>query len=296
MTRSITTIAIIFHLFFSNCTAQFAHENTLFTHQDTLRGTNGPGRDWWDVKNYTLRITPDYGKKEISGICEILFEVTKPGNNKIMQIDLQEPMEIISAKFHDSPDVLKFKREKNIYWFDFGDKDFRSDSKAVNGIMLQFKGKPKEAKRPPWDGGWIFTKDVKGRPWMSVACQGLGSSVWFPCKDYQGDEPDQGSKIFLYVPDSLSAVSNGINESPTVNLKNIGVYVWKTSNPINNYNIIPYIGKYVNWTETYQGEKGKLDCSYWVLDYNLEKAKEQFKQAAQTLKAFEHWFGPYPFL
>ena len=54
--------------------------------------------------------------------------------------------------------------------------------------------------------------------------------------------------------------------------------VGTVKNPINNYNIIPYIGKYVNWTETYKGEKGKLDCDYWVLDYNLEKAKKQFKQ------------------
>jgi aminopeptidase N len=66
-------------------------------------------------------------------------------------------------------------------------------------------------------------------------------------------------------------------------------------NPINNYNIIPYIGKYVSFEETYAGEKGKLDCNYWVLDYNLDKAKSQFQQVTPMLKAFEHWFGPYPF-
>lgn len=268
--------------------------NAQFTKQDTLRGSNGKGRDWWDVKDYTLRITPDYNKKEISGICSITFDVIKPGKKKIMQIDLQEPMEILSIKAIDSPDSLKFKREKNVYWIDFGDKDFKPDNKGANAIIIQFKGKPTEAKRPPWDGGWIFTKDAKGRPWMSVACQGLGASVWYPCKDYQGDEPESAS-VFLYVPDTIVAVSNGVNRSPSVNSKNLGVFLWETSNPINNYNIIPYIGKYVNWKETYQGEKGKLECNYWVLDYNLEKAKEQFKQAAQTLKAFEHWFGPYPF-
>jgi aminopeptidase N len=44
------------------------------------------------------------------------------------------------------------------------------------------------------------------------------------------------------------------------------------------------------------GEKGKLDCSYWVLDYNLVKAKKQFgRDVKPMLKAFEYWFGPYPF-
>jgi aminopeptidase N len=72
-------------------------------------------------------------------------------------------------------------------------------------------------------------------------------------------------------------------------------YRWQVVNPINNYNIVPYIGKYVTWHETYKGEKGLLNCDYWVLDYELDKAKEQFKQAPLMLSCFEHWMGPYPF-
>ncbi|HET9433941.1 MAG TPA: M1 family metallopeptidase, partial [Chitinophagaceae bacterium] len=154
--------------------------------------------------------------------------------------------------------------------------------------------KPREAIRPPWDGGWIFKNDAKGRSWMSVACQGLGASVWYPCKDYQGDEPDSGANLTIQIPDSLVAVANGLLKK-RVSSEKISSWTWEVKNPINNYNIIPYIGNYVNWKETYNGEKGNLDCSYWVIDYNLEKAKEQFKQASMTLKAFEHWFGPYPF-
>jgi aminopeptidase N len=72
-------------------------------------------------------------------------------------------------------------------------------------------------------------------------------------------------------------------------------FTWAVVNPINNYNIIPYIGKYVGWHEDYPGEKGKLDCDYWVLDYNLDKARSQFKEVDSMLKCFEYWFGPYPF-
>ncbi|HSC40371.1 MAG TPA: M1 family aminopeptidase, partial [Chitinophagaceae bacterium] len=79
------------------------------------------------------------------------------------------------------------------------------------------------------------------------------------------------------------------------NADGTSTWTWYVVNAINNYDIIPYIGKYANWQETFTGEKGKLSCSYWVLDYNLDKAKEQFKQAPLMLKCFEYWFGPYPF-
>ncbi|MCX6210543.1 MAG: M1 family aminopeptidase, partial [Bacteroidetes bacterium] len=70
---------------------------------------------------------------------------------------------------------------------------------------------------------------------------------------------------------------------------------WIVTQPINTYCIVPYIGNYINFTDTFVGEKGTLDLSYWVLDYNKEKAQEQFKQVKPMLKAFEYWFGAYPF-
>jgi len=273
--------------------------NAQFTHQDTLRGSNGPGRDWWDVITYKINVKPDFNTKSIIGSNEITFKVTKQPKNGLLQIDLQQPLSIDKI-FLDDKKISKVKREGNVYWIDLKKKKFSISGtggvEQVYKLLIFYSGNPVVAKRPPWDGGWIFTKDAKGRPWMSVACQGLGASVWYPCKDYQGDEPDKGAAIIMKVPDSLTAIANGMTLSePAHKGKYETVYSWYVKNPINNYNIIPYIGKYVNWKETYEGEKGKLDCSYWVLDYNLEKAKEQFKQVPMMLKAFEHWFGPYPF-
>jgi len=271
--------------------------NAQFTHQDTLRGSNGLGRDWWDVMTYQIQVTPDYNTKSITGSNEITFKVTKQPKNGMMQIDLQQPLSIDNV-FLGGKKISKIKREGNVYWINFEKKKFNTSTSGgmeqVYKLLIQYHGNPVVAKRPPWDGGWIFTKDVQGRPWMSVACQGLGASVWYPCKDYQGDEPDHGASVTMKLPDTLVAVSNGKLFSDKVD-KNIRQEVWTITNPINNYNLIPYIGKYVNWKETYEGEKGKLECNYWVLDYNLEKAKEQFKQVPMMLKAFEYWFGPYPF-
>ena len=207
-----------------------------------------------------------------------------------MQIDLQRPMEINSINWDNKE--LTYKREGNVYHVKFPTSLQINKSESIN---INFSGSPKIAVNPPWDGGWIFQKDKLGRPWMSVACQGLGASVWFPCKDHQSDEPDQGARINITVPDTLVAVSNGRLLDKKSNGPGTLTYQWSVVNPINSYNIIPYIGKYVHWKEDYAGEKGTLPCEYWVLDYELEKAKSQFSQVPIMLKNFEYWFGPYPF-
>ncbi|MGI8582099.1 MAG: M1 family metallopeptidase [Chitinophagaceae bacterium] len=259
-----------------------------FTHADTLRGSINADRDWWDVLHYSVGVTPDFENKKIEGKVDIRFKVLYSG--KRMQIDLQQPLILMKAFLGDS--ALVYTREGNVYYLDV---PFTLQNGAIKTLALRFSGNPIIAKSPPWDGGWIFQKDEKGRPWMSVACQGLGASAWYPCKDHQGDEPDGGAKLRITIPDTLIAVGNGRFTGKTSYGAGTMTWDWVVKDPINNYNIIPYIGKYVNFNEVYRGEKGNLDMNYWVLDYNLEKAKKQFIDASKTMKAFEYWFGPYPF-
>ena len=129
---------------------------------------------------------------------------------------------------------------------------------------------------------------------MSVAQEGIGASVWLPTKDIWSDEPDNGMTMKIITPKDLVGVGNGrLIDQTTEKEKNI--FTWEVKNPINLYSIVPNVGKYVNFKETYAGEKGTLDLDYWVLDYNLDKAKKQFQQVKPMMKAFEYWFGPYPF-
>jgi aminopeptidase N len=275
-----------------------------FTRQDTLRGSITPERTWWNVAKYNLQVTPDYKTKTISGICEIQFDINTGGQHKKMQIDLQQPLTIDSI-FLGKQKVASFKRDSNVYIVDLGDNDFIAAKEALSkhhpvtlySITIHYHGKPQEAIRPPWDGGWIWAKDEQGRPWMTVACQGLGASVWYPCKDHQSDEPDLGATLSITVPDSLTAVGNGKMIDKKTNGNGTSTWVWEVKNPINNYNIVPYIGKYTHLTDNYIGETEKnLSLDYWVLDYNAEKAKKQFdRDVKRMLKAFEYWFGPYPF-
>lgn len=262
------------------------------TSQDSLRGGNGPGRSTWDLIQYEINVKPDYNSKSIEGSVAISY---LDKGVKYMQLDLQEPLMIDSINWLSKNDAwpLTFKREGNVYWVKT--EKTKNDFNPFKKIIIYYHGYPRVAVNAPWDGGWVFTKDKEGNPWMSVACQGIGASVWFPCKDSQADEPDSGALLNIIVPDSLIAVGNG----KLINTKklqgSLKQYCWQVKNPINNYDIIPYIGKYIHFSETYKGEKGMLDLDYWVLDYNKEKAIEQFKEVPKMLKSFEYWFGPYPF-
>jgi aminopeptidase N len=267
--------------------AQLLQGRKSFTKADTLRGSNTPERTWWNVLRYDLSVRPDYDSRTISGRNTIRLKATGGGANRRMQIDLQVPMIIDSVQWRGRG--LPFAQSGNVWYVSWPNAVPAGDIK----LDIYFHGTPRAAKNPPWDGGWIWKKDAKGRPWMSVAVQGLGASAWYPCKDYQGDEPDAGASLTVQVPDSLVAVANGKLTNKVVK-DGLSSYTWNVTNPINSYNLVPYIGFYSNFTETYAGEKGKLPCSYWVLDYNLEKARKQFTQAPMTLKAFEHWWGPFP--
>ena len=265
-----------------------------FNHDDTLRGSLNPNRDWFDIQRYDITVTPHFESKSIQAKVLWTAKAVKPSN--FIQIDLQQPL-IIDSIFYSTPNSIKkqavsFIRSNNIALVDIKNKPA---VQSTFNLLVYYHGIAREAIRPPWDGGWIWRKDGNGKPWMSVACQGLGASVWYPCKDHQSDEPNIGASLTMIVPDSLHAISNG-RLTKTVALNNaLTAYTWEVKNPINNYNIIPYIGDYVGWNETYKGVKGDLSLHYWVLREDSLKASKQFTQVPQMLKAFEYWMGPYPF-
>lgn len=293
MFKNCSKILVLFFIAISvfPAQAQLGVSNKAFTRQDTLRGSNGVGRMGWDVLRYDILVKPNFASKTIAGKNTITFYDT---GVKLMQIDLQEPM-LIDSVVSDGK-LLPQRRDGNVYWIEFRNPKNKYKIKpGSREISIYFHGTPKAAKNAPWDGGWIWSKDEKGRDWISVACQGLGASVWYPCKDYQGDEPDRGASLAVTVPDTLVAVGNGRLAGEQKNGDGSATWTWEVKNPINSYNIIPYIGKYVNFKDKMQGEKGALDLDYWVLDYNLEKAKKQFEVVKPMITCFESWMGPYPF-
>lgn len=285
--KILISISILWYLLPANTT--FA-----YTHADTLRGSNGRGRNWWDVRQYDLYVKFDTVAQSITGYNQTQFKIT--GNpTDSMQIDLQSPMILDSAIVIQSP--VSSQREKaiiinegNVWWVKYPFARLA----GMATIIAYYHGTPRKAVHPPWDGGFSWTKDSNGRQWIAVSCQGLGASVWWPCKDAQWDEPEEGMHITLDVPKGLTAISNGriTHESAS---GSYAAVTWEVKNPINNYDVTFYIGDYIHWHDTLMGEKGKLDLDFWVLRNNEEKARKQFEVVKQMIHCFEYWMGPYPF-
>lgn len=263
-------------------------QNQIFSRQDSLRGSITPERAWWDLTYYHLEVKVLPEEKAIQGRVRLAYTVLE--EDSVMQIDLQAPLRIVQVGGKEGKS-LEIEKEGAAHFIHLKEKQVPGET---GEILIVYEGKPTIAANPPWDGGFSWGKDKNGNDWIHTNCQGIGASIWWPCKDHLYDEPDS-MLITVNVPGHLMDVSNGrlreVEELPD-GTKN---WHWFVSNPISNYVINLNIGAYVHFSEVYQGEKGPLDMDYYVMPYNLEKARHQFKDAPRMMEAFEHWFGPYPF-
>jgi len=261
-------------------------DTTHFTHADTLRGSNTLQRAWWDVAFYDLHVSINPADSSIHGWNGITYRVLHPARE--MQIDLQEPLEVDSMV--QDGEHLTYRRDGNAFFVTLVAPQHTDERKTV---AVYYHGKPRAAKRPPWDGGLIWQHDSLGNTWVATACEGLGASVWWPNKDLLADEPDS-QRIAITVPDPMVDVSNGRLRSTVHHDDGTTTYEWFVSSPINNYDVEANAGHYAHYTETYKGEAGTLTMDFWPLAYHLAAAKKQWPQAMSMMGCFEHWFGPYP--
>ncbi|MFM2385809.1 MAG: hypothetical protein RL660_566 [Bacteroidota bacterium] len=264
-----------------------------FTYADTLRGTIGVERAWWDVLHYDIFLDLDENTKTIKGITQITFKrdaQAMAAAKNVMQIDLEQGLTINKIYLADNPNAL-LKSEVKSKRARFIQMPAMTEPEAT--LIVEYEGTPIEAVNPPWDGGISWKKDSKERPWLSVSCQGKGASMWYACKDHQSDEPDNGMNITIKCNKDLTAVANGrLIKSDVTGDK--AMYTWQVKNPISTYAVSFYVGYYKSITAKYAGVDGPLDYTYWYLDYNEEKAKELFTKIPLVLKSFEYWFGAFP--
>ena len=272
---------------FSSSQAQLTVPKASYTKADTLRGLLTPLRTCYDINYYHLDVKIDLEDKSVSGSNKFSFTATQDFTK--LQFDLFENLKIDKILYKNTE--LPYTRAFGAVFITFP-KTIKKGSK--DNFTVFYHGNPTIARNPPWDGGFIFKKDKSGNPFVSVACQGLGASVWWPNKDHQSDEVDS-MLISISIPKDLDGVSNGRLRS-VVDLPNGNrQHNWFVANPINNYTVSFYIGKYAHWTDTYMGENGPLTLDFWALQEDSAKARPHWDADVKPMmKAFEHWFGPYP--
>jgi aminopeptidase N len=258
------------------------------TRADSLRGSNRIERSCYDVREYDLFVKVDTSNKSISGNNRISFDVLTAF--QVMQIDLFSNMSISKITLDGSE--LKYKREFNAVFVDVGKRLNAGDYKS---IVVHYSGKPLIAKNPPWDGGFSWAKDSKGLPWIGVSCEGIGASLWWPCKDDLSDEPNS-MNIHCNVPSNLHCVANGKEKTPNILNDGTTTFNWHVSYPINNYNVSINVANYAHWHDVYTANDGDtLSLDYYVLKENEAKSRIHFAQVKPMLNCYEKYLGKYPF-
>ena len=264
----------------------FGFAQAQFTRKDSLFGGLGVERTSFDVLRYDLNITINPEKREIIGYNDITFKTVNP--TKKIQLDLFDNMKIDGIT-HQKFGKLEYVREENAVFIQFPTSLIQD---SVYTIRFMYHGNPKIAKNAPWDGGFVFKKDSKGKDFIGVAVQGTGASLWYPVKDSQSDEPDFGASVKIAVPNGLMNVSNGRFQGSTDLGNGYTRWDWEVKNPINTYSITVNIGDYVHFSDSLPN----LDIDYYVLRENAEKAKIHFDADVKPMmNCFQSKFGNYPF-
>lgn len=255
--------------------------------KDSLRGALRPERNCFDVTYYDLDLKLEPDKKFISGSNGIYFKVLLPARR--IQIDLFAQYTVSAIEWNGKP--LSFKREYDAMFINFPEE---LPAGTNQHIKITYSGKPQKAINPPWDGGFVWKKDKNGNRWDGVACEHLGASSWWPCKDHMSDEPDS-MQLTFEVPKGYDLISNGTLQEKKELDKKYTSFRWKVKNPINDYDATFYMGKFAHFSDTITNTDGKYPLDYYVLPYNLDNAKDVFKQTREVLQVYEELFGNYPF-
>jgi aminopeptidase N len=256
------------------------------THDELLRGAYGPYRANNDLLFYHLDLRVDPEKKFIRGTNTIRFKMLQDGTR--IQLELYPTLTIDGialSRAKKDGSSLKYERDGGTVFVDFPTTLKKGKTYSID---FKYSGQPTETGR---FGCFTFKQDTAGKPWINTACEETGAYVWWPNKEQWRDEPQEGMEISVAVPNGLMDVSNGKFVGKTDLGDGYTRWDWRVHYPINNYDVALNIGDYVHFGDKFQG----LALDYYVLPADLEKAKVQFAQVPEMMKAYYHYLGEYPF-
>ena len=247
----------------------------------------------YDVKEYDLTLSVNPEDSSIQGALQTKALIVHPVYWFVLDIDTVFSIESVTElQEGDMMFVREFHQEIGKLWINLGST--RNPGELID-ITVNYDGKPRIAKQPPWRGGftWKFTAD--GSPWIATTCQGEGADLWWPNKDHVSDKPDRMG-LHITVPEGLFVATNGKLMATKSNNNGTTTYDWLVSTPISNYNISLNIAPYKMIEGELESVSGKsFPVYFWVLPENYKEGKKLFPQILDHLRFFEKLLGPYPF-
>jgi aminopeptidase N len=251
-----------------------------------------PEQAAYDIKSYDLELRPNIEEQSIKGVLTATAKIINPIDKFVLDLDTPFTVEAVSLVNGAKQQPLTFERREGKIWIAF--PKTQKAGETVN-VRVAYGGKPRVAPRPPWVGGFVWSKTADGQPWFATAVQNDGSDLWFPVKDHPSDKPETTSLHFT-VPNNLVAASNGKLQSVVKNADGTQTFNWFVSQPISNYNIALNVAPYKLVEDKMQSIAGDtIPIAFYVLPEHASKAQDLINKTKDYVRFFEEYLGPYPF-
>jgi aminopeptidase N len=247
----------------------------------------------FDVRDCELDLQVSPRRKSIAGTARIGVRLLEPLEWLVLDLDPRLTVKRVAIAVGNAPvAAAAYERRGPRLWIKLGaTRPPGSELRAV----IDYRGKPREAVKAPWDGGFVWAKTPAGQPWIATACQGEGADLWWPCKDHPSDKPSSFT-LRIRVPEPLVVAANGRLVEVTRLDDRTRTYHWHTDFPINNYNVALNIAPYDTVTGTYTSVAGEtVPVTYWVLPENRAAGEKILPEFLEHLGFYERVLGPYPF-
>ncbi|HEX8566361.1 MAG TPA: M1 family metallopeptidase [Pyrinomonadaceae bacterium] len=283
---------LLFALFvLANPTEYFAQRD-LGVRPTSSGGVLMPEQAAYDIKSYDLELRSNIEEQSIKGVLTATAKIVNPIDKFVLDLDAPFTVESVSLVNGAKQQTLTFERREGQIWIAF--PKTQKAGETVN-VRVVYGGKPRVAARPPWVGGFVWSKTADGQPWFATAVQNDGSDLWFPVKDHPSDKPETTSLHFT-VPNNLVAASNGKLQSVVKNSDGTQTFNWFVSQPISNYNIALNVAPYKLVEDKMQSIAGDMiPIAFYVLPEHADKAQDLINKTKDYVRFFEEYLGPYPF-
>lgn len=239
-----------------------------------------------DIRHYTLSLQVDIANQSIGGYTEA--EIVLAAKADTILLDLINLYSISSITVNGKKESFRHTDNK-IYI-----QSATGFPAGKTTVRVNYSGIPPVAVRPPWLGGFTWTKDKNGNPWIAINCQKEGGRIYFPCKDHPSDEPNEGVDMFITIPDSLVVAGPGLLQKVETK-KRLATYHWKTKYPISNYCVLFNIGKYKVAQKNYTTiNNNQVPIVFYVLEEDTAQASKLIALKERDTHILEKYFGEYP--
>jgi aminopeptidase N len=254
----------------------------------TSGGPLKPEQAIMDIRHYTLDLRVDTQTHSISGAATIDLILSQA--TPVLVFDLLDSFHIHSVQVNGTEEPYTYANKLLTI------TPHTPSEKGRISVKVVYDGKPHVALHPPWEDGFIWSRDSSGNPWIAITAEGIGGKLYFPCKDHPSDEPNEGVDMYITVPQHLSVAGPGILKDVT-RQGDQATFHWCTQYPINNYSIIFNVGRFKVFTKEYTTIDGhQVPMEFYVLEEHADKAPHHLEILEKTAREQEKYFGEYPWV